>query len=155
MVLITSYTQKDEEKPFIIIIPTLNTCTAKNLTVWLALIYVYKGVLLLYGLFLAYETRNVVYAHLNDSRVIGICVYNVVVLSTIGAFLALILNNHQYEQLYAALSVCIIFPATVTISLIFIPKVRSISVKNGNSVVAFSKGQISAWSMVERTSINT
>nr|XP_058943821.1 gamma-aminobutyric acid type B receptor subunit 2-like [Pocillopora verrucosa]XP_058943822.1 gamma-aminobutyric acid type B receptor subunit 2-like [Pocillopora verrucosa]XP_058943823.1 gamma-aminobutyric acid type B receptor subunit 2-like [Pocillopora verrucosa]XP_058943824.1 gamma-aminobutyric acid type B receptor subunit 2-like [Pocillopora verrucosa]XP_058943825.1 gamma-aminobutyric acid type B receptor subunit 2-like [Pocillopora verrucosa]XP_058943826.1 gamma-aminobutyric acid type B len=114
--------RKDEEKPFIIIIPTLNTCTAKNLTVWLALIYVYKGVLLLYGLFLAYETRNVVYAHLNDSRVIGICVYNVVVLSTIGAFLALILNNHQYEQLYAALSVCIIFPATVTISLIFIPK---------------------------------
>ena len=125
MVLITSYTQKDEEKPFIIIIPTLNTCTAKNLTVWLALIYVYKGVLLLYGLFLAYETRNVVYAHLNDSRLIGICVYNVVVLSTIGAFLALILNNHQYEQLYAALSVCIIFPATVTISLIFIPKVRN------------------------------
>ena len=65
-----------------------------------------------------------VYAHLNDSRVIGICVYNVVVLSTIGAFLALILNTEQYEQLYAALSVCITIPATATISLIFIPKVK-------------------------------
>lgn len=65
-----------------------------------------------------------VYAHLNDSRVIGICVYNVVVLSTIGAFLALILSTEQYEQLYAALCVCIIIPATATISLIFIPKVK-------------------------------
>ncbi|PFX34116.1 Gamma-aminobutyric acid type B receptor subunit 2 [Stylophora pistillata] len=118
-----NFTEKrDKDNPLFIIVPTLNTCTAKNLTVWLALIYVYKGIMLLYGLFLAYETRNVVYAHLNDSRVIGICVYNVVVLSAIGAFLALILNNDQYEQLYAALSVCIIFPATVTISLIFIPK---------------------------------
>ena len=90
----------------------------------MALIYVYKGILLLYGLFLSYETRNVVYAHLNDSRVIGICVYNVVVLSTIGAFLALILTTEQYEQLYAALSVCIIIPATATTSLIFIPKVK-------------------------------
>lgn len=118
------FLQKNPEKPYVIIIPALNTCTAKYLTVWLALIYVYKGILLLYGLFLAYETRNVVYAHLNDSRVIGICVYNVVVLSTIGAFLGLILNNEQYEQLYAAISVCIIFPATTTISLIFFPKVK-------------------------------
>ncbi|XP_078368681.1 gamma-aminobutyric acid type B receptor subunit 1-like [Oculina patagonica] len=114
--------EKNPDEPYVITIPTLNACTAKYLTVWLALIYVYKGILLLYGLFLAYETRNVVYAHLNDSRVIGICVYNVVVLSTIGAFLALILNNEQYEQLYAAMGVCIIFPATTTISLIFFPK---------------------------------
>ena len=121
------FLQENSDEPYVIIIPTLNTCTADYLTVWLALIYVYKGILLLYGLFLAYETRNVMYAHLNDSRVIGICVYNVVVLSTIGAFLALILNNEQYEQLYAALSVCIIFPATVTVSLIFFPKVRIVS----------------------------
>ena len=103
---------------------TINTCTGKNVEMWLALIYVSKGILLLYGLFLAYETRNVVYAHLNDSRIIGICVYNVVVLSTIGAFLALILKNEQYVELYSALSVCISFPAAATISLIFIPKVK-------------------------------
>lgn len=106
------------------IVLSLNTCMAKNLNMWLALIYVYKGILLLYGLFLAYETRNVVYAHLNDSRVIGICVYNVVVLSMIGAFLGLILEDKQFKELFAAISVCIIFPATATISLIFIPKVK-------------------------------
>ena len=99
---------------------------AENLPMWLALIYVYKGILLLYGLFLSYETRNVVYAHLNDSRVIGICVYNVVVLSMIGAFLAVILVDKQFSELYAALGVCIIFPATATICLIFIPKVKKL-----------------------------
>ena len=81
--------------------------------------------MLLYGLFLAYETRNVVYPHLNDSRVIGICVYNVVVLSMIGAFLSVILDDKQFKELYASLSLCIIFPASATISLIFIPKVRT------------------------------
>ncbi|KAM7451763.1 hypothetical protein ABFA07_000778 [Porites harrisoni] len=114
--------KNDPADHFKIIMSTINTCTGKNVEMWLALIYVSKGILLLYGLFLAYETRNVVYAHLNDSRIIGICVYNVVVLSTIGAFLALILKNEQYVELYSALSVCISFPAAATISLIFIPK---------------------------------
>jgi len=114
--------ERDPNNPYKLNVFTLSTCTAESLGKWLALIYVYKGILLLYGLFLAYETRNVVYAHLNDSRVIGICVYNVVVLSMIGAFLAIILNNHQFKQLFAALSLCIAFPATATISLIFIPK---------------------------------
>ena len=81
--------------------------------------------MLLYGLFLAYETRNVVYPHLNDSRVIGICVYNIVLLSMIGAILSVILDDKQFKELYAALSFCIIFPASVTICLIFIPKVRT------------------------------
>ena len=116
--------QNDPGDHLKMIISTINTCTGKNVEMWLALIYVSKGILLLYGLFLAYETRNVVYAHLNDSRIIGICVYNVVVLSTIGAFLALILKNEHYVELYSALSVCISFPAATTISLIFIPKVK-------------------------------
>ena len=81
--------------------------------------------MLLFGLFLAYETRNVVYPHLNDSRVIRICMYNVVPLSMIGGFLSVNLDDKQFKELYTALSLCIIFPASVTISLIFIPKVRT------------------------------
>ena len=85
--------------------------------------------------------------------------YNVVVLSTIGAFLALILTNDQYEQLYAAMSVCIIFPASVTISLIFIPKVKHMTVKSSLDVVkdeifhlltqAYSKKRNSEYSQQE------
>ncbi|CAH3015605.1 unnamed protein product, partial [Porites evermanni] len=116
--------KKNDPGDHLKIISTINTCTGKNMEMWLALIYVSKGILLLFGLFLAYETKNVVYAHLNDSRIIGICVYNVVLLSTVGAFLALILKNEQYVESYSALSVCISFPAATTISLIFIPKVK-------------------------------
>ncbi|XP_068724807.1 gamma-aminobutyric acid type B receptor subunit 1-like [Montipora capricornis] len=118
----TIRTERNPNNPFEIIEHKLNICKATKLPLWLTLIFVYKGILLLYGLFLAYETRNVVYAHLNDSRVIGICVYNVVFLSTIGAFLSVILDDTQYKELYAVLSLCIIFPATTTISLIFLPK---------------------------------
>ncbi|XP_074616594.1 gamma-aminobutyric acid type B receptor subunit 2-like [Acropora palmata] len=113
---------KDSQDPFKINEIILDVCTSEKLALWLTLIYVYKGIMLLYGLFLAYETRNVVYPHLNDSRVIGICVYNVVVLSMIGAFLSVILDDKQFKELYASLSLCIIFPASATISLIFIPK---------------------------------
>ena len=119
--------QRDPQDPFKINEIILDVCTSENLPLWLALIYVYKGIMLLYGVFLAYETRNVVYPHLNDSRVIGICVYNVVVLSMIGAFLSVILEDKQFKELYASLSLCIIFPASATISLIFIPKVRATS----------------------------
>lgn len=106
-----------------VIIESLNICSAKYFMIWLTIIYVYKGILLLYGVFLAYETRNVVFKHLNDSRVIGICVYNVVVLSAIGAFLDIVLTHANFRELYASVSVCIIFPSTATICLIFIPKV--------------------------------
>ncbi|EDO41841.1 predicted protein [Nematostella vectensis] len=115
--------EKDAKKPFTLNINQLNICTADMMIVWLTVMYVYKGVLLLYGVFLAYETRNVIYAHLNDSRVIGICVYNVVVLSVVGAFLSIILQHDNYEVMFMVLSVCIIFPATATICLLLFPKV--------------------------------
>ncbi|XP_074617775.1 gamma-aminobutyric acid type B receptor subunit 2-like isoform X2 [Acropora palmata] len=113
---------RDSQDPLKINEIILDVCTSEKLPLWLTLIYVYKGIMLLFGLFLAYETRKVIYPHLNDSRVIRICMYNVVPLSMIGGFLSVILDDKQFKELYAALSLCIIFPASVTISLIFIPK---------------------------------
>ena len=119
------FSQRNPDKPFEIIEHDLNICTATKLPLWLALIFGCKGILLVCGLFLAHETRNVVYAHLNDSSVIGICVYNVVVSSTIGAFSSVILDDEQYREMYAVLGLSIIFPATTTIAFIFVPKVRT------------------------------
>ena len=39
----------------------------------------YKGILLLFGIFLAYETRSVKLKLVNDSRFVGMSIYNVVV----------------------------------------------------------------------------
>lgn len=42
-------------------------------------IFGYKGILLLFGIFLAYETRSVKLKQVNDSRFVGMSIYNVVV----------------------------------------------------------------------------
>ena len=39
----------------------------------------YKGILLIFGIFLAYETRSVKLKQVNDSRFVGMSIYNVVV----------------------------------------------------------------------------
>lgn len=47
------------------------TCEVNNIAIWLGLLYAYKGILLLFGLFLAWETRTVNIPALNDSQHIG------------------------------------------------------------------------------------
>lgn len=47
------------------------TCEVNNIAIWLGLLYSYKGILLLFGLFLAWETRTVNIPALNDSQHIG------------------------------------------------------------------------------------
>lgn len=63
--------QYDHTDDNILNVPYLYTCEVNNITVWLGLLYSYKGILLLFGLFLAWETRNVKIPALNDSHYIG------------------------------------------------------------------------------------
>ena len=55
--------------------------------------YAYKGVQLLYGLFLAYETRAVKLKEINDSRLVALAIYNVVILCMITAPVILVIGN--------------------------------------------------------------
>ena len=48
----------------------------------------YKGILLLFGIFLAYETRSVKLKLVNDSRFVGMSIYNVVVSITLSCYRA-------------------------------------------------------------------
>ena len=63
---------------------------------------------------------------LNDSQYIGMCIYNVVVLSLLGVVLALVLS-HQVELSYIFTSSFLIFGTTITQLIIFIPKVINLS----------------------------
>jgi len=47
--------------------------------VFAAVIYSYKGLLLLAGLFLAYETRNVKIRFINDLKFVAMAIYNILV----------------------------------------------------------------------------
>lgn len=63
--------QNNHEDDNILQLPYTYTCEVNRIEIWLGLLYSYKGILLLFGLFLAWETRNVKIPALNDSHHIG------------------------------------------------------------------------------------
>ena len=84
----------------------------------------YKAVMAICGLFLAYESRNVRYFYINDSRFVSITMYVVVILVGIGAPLSLVLAVNHFINVAFALAVFTIIAACMSCLLIlFIPKV--------------------------------
>ena len=59
---------------------------------------------------------------LNDSRQIGMCLYNVVVLSAVGLTLSLLLDE-EVVLMYGITSGCTLIGTTATQAIVFIPKV--------------------------------
>lgn len=84
--------------------------------------YGYKGLVLVFGLFLAYETRSVKVRQINDSRYVGMSIYNVVVLCLITAPVTLVIASQQ-DAAFAFVSLAIVFCCFLSMALIFIPKV--------------------------------
>ena len=66
---------------------------------------------------------------LNDSHQIGLCLYNVVVLSAVGLTLSLLLDQ-QIIILYGMTSGCLIIGTTVVQVVVFVPKVQSCALLN-------------------------
>uniref|UniRef100_T1KDL7 G-protein coupled receptors family 3 profile domain-containing protein n=1 Tax=Tetranychus urticae TaxID=32264 RepID=T1KDL7_TETUR len=89
-----------------LIVRRLERCDA-NL-VWYCILFGYKGLLLLFGLFLAYETRSVKLKRLNDSRLVGMSIYNVVILCMITGPVSLVIVNHV-DAHFAFITFTIIF----------------------------------------------
>jgi len=91
---------------------------------WYYLIFCYKGLLLVFGLFLAYETRSVKLRQLNDSKLVGMCIYNVAIMCFITGPVSLVnLMRQQANYHFLFISITIIFCCSLSMILIFIPKV--------------------------------
>ena len=73
--------------------PQLEHCKSTHHPVWLGIMYAYKGLQLVLGLFLAYETRSVKLKQINDSRLVGMAIYNVVILCMITAPVILVIGK--------------------------------------------------------------
>ncbi|KAL5235333.1 hypothetical protein ACI65C_002742 [Semiaphis heraclei] len=106
----------------IVIIPCNEYCQSDHMTVFLAIIYVYKGSLMVFGAFLAWETRHVSIPALNDSKYVGMSVYNVVLMCVAGAAISFVLSDQQ-DASFIIISVFILFCSTATLFLVFIPKI--------------------------------
>uniref|UniRef100_A0A914DKM6 Gamma-aminobutyric acid type B receptor subunit 2 n=1 Tax=Acrobeloides nanus TaxID=290746 RepID=A0A914DKM6_9BILA len=106
----------------ILIVPELERCQSDYSIYFQVVFYVIKGMLMIFGCFLAWETRAVNVPALNDSKYIGMSVYNVVVMCVIGLSLTFILQERVNEA-FALTSFFIIFCTTLTLSLVFVPKI--------------------------------
>lgn len=72
---------------------------------------------------------------LNDSKYVGMSVYNVVLMCVAGAAISFVLSDQQ-DASFIIISVFILFCSTATLFLVFIPKV---SVFRAPSVLSFNK----------------
>ncbi|XP_050310486.1 gamma-aminobutyric acid type B receptor subunit 2 isoform X2 [Anthonomus grandis grandis] len=116
-----------------IIIPENEYCTSNKMTIFISSIYVYKGLLMIFGAFLAWETRHVSIPALNDSRYVGFSVYNVVIMCILGAAVALALVDHQ-DEMFLLISSFIMFCTTITLCLVFVPKMVELRKDPGGSI---------------------
>lgn len=81
--------------------------------------------MLIFGTFLAWETRHVNIPALNDSRFIGISIYNTALLCIIEIIISQFLASGTNAS-FTVVSAFIIFGVTVTICLVFVPKVSEL-----------------------------
>lgn len=109
------------ENEDLVIIPEMEFCQSERMTIFLGCIYGYKGLLMAFGCFLAWETRHVNIPALNDSKYVGMSVYNVVIMCVIGAAVSFVLREQQ-DAAFIIISIFIIFCSTTTLCLVFVPK---------------------------------
>uniref|UniRef100_A0AAQ5WYH5 G-protein coupled receptors family 3 profile domain-containing protein n=1 Tax=Amphiprion ocellaris TaxID=80972 RepID=A0AAQ5WYH5_AMPOC len=115
-------TEAPKEDLDVLIQPLLEHCSSEKMNTWLGVVYGYKGLLLLLGIFLAYETKSVSTEKINDHRAVGMAIYNVAVLCLITAPVTMILSSQQ-DASFAFASLAIVFSAYITLVVLFVPKV--------------------------------
>ncbi|PVD27948.1 hypothetical protein C0Q70_10524 [Pomacea canaliculata] len=85
-------------------------------------------VFVLFGVFLAWQTRQVNIRELNDSRWISLCIYNLVLLGSLAAILKF-LTRQSVHVTFVVESTIVCFGTTVTQCLVFVPKLLALRKK--------------------------
>ena len=66
--------QVDLVDPDLFIVSSVSVCRSDLNSIWQIMLYAIKGIVLIFGVFLAWQTRKVTIPALNDSKFIGKCV---------------------------------------------------------------------------------
>ncbi|KPI92958.1 Gamma-aminobutyric acid type B receptor subunit 2 [Papilio xuthus] len=119
--------------------PQIEVCKSQNMTGWLCALYAYKGLLLIVGVYMAWETRHVKISALNDSKYIGISVYSVVITSTSVVVIGTIISERA-TLAYITITSLILIATTSTLCLLFLPKIIAIRSKTEDDPVIQSMG---------------
>ncbi|KAL9973235.1 hypothetical protein ACROYT_G019659 [Oculina patagonica] len=126
-IITTDLQSQVRDEPHLRIIPQHQHCSSAYYTTWLYILLGYKALLLLIGCFIAWVTRKAKVHSLNDSRFVCMSIYNIVLCVIVGIPLAFLIDGHA-DALVACLSFFLLLPTTVTLCLLFVPKI--IKLKN-------------------------
>ncbi|XP_015184739.1 PREDICTED: gamma-aminobutyric acid type B receptor subunit 2 isoform X7 [Polistes dominula] len=105
--------------------PQVEVCRSQHTNGWLGALYVYKGLLLVVGVYMAWETRHVKIPALNDSQYIGMIVYSVVITSGIVVVLANLMSDRA-TLAFVTITALILALTTATLALLFLPQLTTI-----------------------------
>ncbi|XP_072032778.1 gamma-aminobutyric acid type B receptor subunit 2-like [Amphiura filiformis] len=98
---------------------------SENDLLWLLAFVIYKVFVMIFGVFLTWQTRNINVPALNDSYYVGLAIYNTILCFAVAVPLSII-NNQSVGINYALVSCLVLFCVTTTLSMLFIPKLRMI-----------------------------
>lgn len=100
-------------------------CTGDYIQEFTIGMFCYKGVVLLFGVFLAWQTNSKLRGSASYSKTVSLAIYNTALVSVVGVICVLLLKdtNHRHA-LYAIIAVCVVLCTTTTLAMIYIPKVR-------------------------------
>ena len=101
----------------------IGICESEYSFEWLIVLFVYKGLVLLVGLLLAFEIRKVKIVSLNESRFIGMSVYGAVIVAIALTPIGFFLEDIPDAQ-YAIMGIMMWASITIILILVFVSKVR-------------------------------
>ncbi|KAI3412086.1 hypothetical protein GPALN_002129 [Globodera pallida] len=106
----------------VMLMPILELCQSHRHDIWTVIVLGHKGLLLLLGIFLAYETRHLKPRYLCDLRSTTLAVCNVGMLCLLtGPIIAFFLRN-QPNPFFGFVSVTVLTCIFVSLGLVFVPK---------------------------------
>lgn len=114
----------EQENSDTILIETFHVCYNEFQSYWLSAQYISKGALLALGTFLAWETRHIKVPSLNDSKYIGFCVYNIVIVCALCVPVTFVLPPEKPTAKFIFTSVVCVFTTTLVLCILFVPKVK-------------------------------
>ena len=100
----------------------IGICDSEGSLVWLIVLFVYKGIIMMVGVFIAFEIRKVKMVSLNESRFIGMSVYGVVIVSIALTPIGFRLEDVPSIQ-YSIIAFMMLLSITVILILVFGTKV--------------------------------
>lgn len=113
-------------------------CTSDQITTWLSFYLVFKSVLLLTGAILAFMVRKVNIPALNDSKWIGLAIYNIALAYTFAVPVASVMKPTEG---YVVLAAATVYSLAALLLLVHVPK-----------LYAILQGQTVAWTAERKTS---